>query len=577
MSAAEVRRSPWRLMFQAFAADRRRFVALGAGLIVVWFCDVALPYLLGETVDAAVSGKDVSLMLQYGLLMLAVIVVLYAVHVLYLRAEAALVARATLRLRTLVCERLMAQPLSFFANRKGGELGHRVMSDCEVLERHGVHLLADVPFAVLTVIGAVAVMLWMQASLALVVVGFLSLAAVLAHFVARPLATIEKSANGLLAKLGGRLQEVISGIRTVKLFGRERHEIGRLDATGRNIVAVEIKSGHVAAWLEPLIQMIEQLGIVVVVWYGAYLVFLGELTPGRLVAFIAYLELLSEPLQKAGRYWRQYQQARGTLSRIDDLLQSMPAEKPSVRPAWAAIPNIALDRVGFTYPGAEQAAVIDVSLEARTGDIIAIVGPNGAGKSTLVDILLGFHTPSSGRVQISDHTLDTGQESFLRQRCSVVSQDVFLFHETLLDNVRYGRLDATDDDVAAAIAEAGLQPLIARLPDGVQTVLGDRGTRLSGGERQRVALARMLIRKPDLIVLDEPTAALDGASMRDTNRIVRNASVGRITFVVAHRLQTIAIATKVLLMDQGRVVATGSIEELNARSELFRKLFKNLN
>ena len=566
--------TPWGILLWAFSGARARGGALGSTLLLVWMCEMAIPYLLGQTVDAALGARSLDAITHYGLMMLGVIVVLYIAHVIYLRIEASLVARATLKLRNHIYVQLIGQPLAFFSRHKGGELGHRVMSDGEVLERHGIYLLADVPFAFLTVLGVVTIMLWTNIALGLVVFGILLVAAILAHFVARPLSGIEKSANSLIAAVGGKLQEIVGGIRTVKTFGRERYETDRLDSRGQDLVDAEIKAGRVASKLEPLIELIEQLGLVVVVWYGAYLVFEGNLTPGQLVAFIAYMELMSEPLQRAGRYYRQYQQARGTLGRIADFLGSMSTPAQTAPLPFARLSDLRVEDLHFTYPGAAKAALDGVALQARAGEVIAIVGANGAGKSTLVDTLLGFHTADSGRIFVNGSALPLADTAALRDLAGVVSQDVFLFHDSLADNIRYGRLAASDAEIADAAKRAGLDPLIGRLPQGLATVLGDRGSKLSGGERQRVALARMLVRDPSLVILDEPTAALDGAAMRDTNRIIRDLAAGRITLVIAHRRETVEMADRAVLLDHGRVAAVGTPAELKANSELFRSLFK---
>ena len=565
--------TPWSILFWSFAAAPTQIAALVATLVAVLGAELALPMLLGKTVDAAVTKPDHAQILYLGLAMLLVAIALYTFHYLYLRAEAGLVARATFRLRGHVYRCLIEQPLNFFGQHKGGDIGHRVMSDCEVLDRHGIYLLADVPFAILTVIGVTAVMLYTHLTLGFLVISVLITAAVLAHYVARPLANIEKSANGLLAVLGGRLQELIGGIRTLKTFGNERYEVRRLDDAASALVDTEIRSGKVAARLEPLLELIESLGMIAVVWYGAYLVFQGMLTPGKLVAFIAYMELLSGPMQQAGRYYRQFHQARGTLGRIAVFLTSMPARPKRTGVDFPGNPIVSIENARFGYPGSAKFVVDGVSLTARPGEILAVVGPNGAGKSTLMDLLLGLQMPLSGQVTIGSVPLEKIDEGALREATAVLSQDVFLFHATLAENIGYGCLGASETDIAVAANRAGLAPLIQRLPQGLQTMLGDRGSKLSGGERQRVAIARVLIRNPKIVVFDEPTSQLDGAAVRDAGKVLCENTANRVTFIIAHRIDTVRIATRVLVMDQGKIVAEGTPEELEHANPLFRKLF----
>jgi subfamily B ATP-binding cassette protein MsbA len=565
---------PWALLLSAFSSTPARVAALIGSLLAVWGCEIALPWLLGATVDVAVTKSDLALIVRLGALMLGLTATLYLVHTLYLGLEANLVATATFRLRSLLYTRLIEQPLSFFSKHKGGEIGHRVMGDTEVIEKHAIYLIADVPFAMLTVFGVMLVMLWSHVGLALVILLILSLAAYLSHHLGRPLAGLEKSVNALYACMGGRLQEVIAGIRTVKGFGRGPDETRALDRIGKDMIAAEVGAGKVASKLEPLLELMDAVGLVVVVWYGAYLIFKGALTPGKLVAFIAYMELMSEPLQRAGRYYRQFQQARGTLARIAEFVEQMPSIRRHGSASVAGPLTVAFENVSFSYPESQHPAVDGVSLEARPGEIIAIVGANGAGKSTLMDLLLGFHAPSAGRIVAGGLPVSAWDEDAWRTTTAAVSQEVFLFHASLAENIRYGNLDATDEEVEAAATRAGLAAVIARLPNGMDTVLGDRGTKLSGGERQRVALARVLVRAPRILVFDEPTSALDGAAIADTNRIIREIALDRVTFVIAHRRATVATADRVVLMDHARIIAAGAIANMERESELFRKLFK---
>jgi ATP-binding cassette, subfamily B, bacterial len=575
VSTADVRLSSGGLLRWSFASTRTRTAAFVGTLLVVWACEIALPFFLGRTVDAGLerNGEDV---VRFGFIMLAVTGVLYGMHVVYLRLEADLVARATFRLRGLVYSRLVAQPLSYFARHKGNELGHRLMADTEVLDKHAIYLVSDLPFAVLTVLGVVCVMTWAHPGLALLVVIFLASAAVVSHRVGHPLASLEKSANALYARLGGRLQEIISGIRTVKVFGRERHELDRLDSLGEELVAAEIRSGRISARLEPLLELVEVLGLVTVVWCGAYLLYQGTLTAGELVAFIAYMELLAEPLSQGGRYYRQFQQCRGTLGRVVELLKGMTGPARRAGASVAGRLAIEIRNVSFAYPETSRAAVRDVSFQAAPGEIIGIVGPNGAGKSTLLDLVLGFQEPQAGRVLAGGVALDEWDERAWREAVGMMSQDVFLFHASLAENIRYGRLDASDEEVARAAERAGLQPLVKRLPEGLATMVGDRGAKISGGERQRVSLARTLLRDPQVLIFDEPTAALDGSAMRDAHRLIQEEAAERVTLVVAHRYETIAVCTRIIVLDQGQVVSQGTLAEVEAGCELFRSLFKRV-
>ncbi len=573
MQIREEQIAPWGLLRWSFSITRSVLFGFVASLIAVWACEILIPYILGRTVDMAVERRGIEALATAGVAMIAVVIALYVAHVLYLRLEASVVADAAFRLRGLVYRRLIEQPLASFAQRKGGELGHRIMNDADVLERHAIYIVSDVPFAIMTVLGVMAVMLWTHAGLAAVVLAVLVLASALSNVVGRPLADLEKSVNSFYSRMGGRLQDVISGIRTVKVFGQERSEIKRLDATGTALADREKELGVHAAWLEPLIELVEVLGLIVVVWYGAYLLQADQITAGQLVAFIAYMELLSDPIGHAGRHFRHYKQTMGTMARIAEFLRELPPH-PHRRGRTVPVSEISIQNVSFTYPGAKTPAVDGISMQARQGEIVAVVGPNGAGKSTLMDLILGFQQAQSGTIAAGGLPLADWDEEAWRAASCVMSQDVFLFHSPLAENIRYGAPDASEADVRAMVERVGLGGVVERMPEGLQSEVGDRGTKLSGGERQRVALARILLRNPALLVFDEPTAAMDGAAVRDVNDAIRANANGRITFVIAHRHETVEIADRLIVLDGGRLVAEGKLADVEAQSELFRKLFR---
>ncbi|HEX4080412.1 MAG TPA: ABC transporter ATP-binding protein [Rhizomicrobium sp.] len=559
------------LLGWALKPSAREFAILSLTLLGVWICELSIPFLLGDTVDAAVSKTAGAEIPRLGGATLVIAVALYALHAAYLRAEIRLVARATFRLRQHLYTRLLEQPLSWFARPRKGEIAQRLMSDSEVMDAHAIYLLADVPFAVLTVLGVFTVMLWMQPLLASLVSAVLVAVAAVSHRVARPLGTLEKSVRHRWARLGGRLQESLDAFRTVKSFGRERYETRRLDREGERLLRAEIAAGQVVARLEPLLQLITTFGFLAVVWYGAVLVYDGALTPGRLVAFIAYMELMREPVRDAGAYFAHYKQSAAMLGRIAGFLKQLGFSLPSGHAKSEGPLTVEMEDVHFAYPDAGRAVLKGISLSAAPGEIVAVIGENGAGKSTLMDVLLGLLPPDRGAVRVGGIPLEEWDATAWRNATAVLPQTPLLFHASIGENIRYGAPETGDEEVDLAVEQAGLLPVIERLSRGLKTVVGDRGEKLSGGERQRVALARALLRRPRLLVLDEPGSALDAAALPCLGRILRDGCKDRVTFVISHDPETVACADRVIVLESGRIACICNPSELGSAHDAFRK------
>ena len=542
--------------------------------VAVAACEMLIPWLIAQAIDAALTHHDTKSLDLVGSAILLVVGALYVFHVLYLRAEVGVLYAATFRLRQLLYTRILDQPIGFFARAKSGELNHRVINDVEVLKAHGVYIFSELPFAVLTVVGVLTIMFASDWHLASMTFAFLLIAAAISAWLGRPLPTIRHAIQSLGASLSQRLTEAFAGIRTVKIFGLEDYEAQRLDVVSRAGTDHEIHEGRIGARVEPVLELMEMLGVVLIVWYGAHLIVDGRITPGILVAFIAYLELLSEPVSRSGRYYRHYLACRGIMERLATFVASLPRGLPRERGLWPTVAiDVVYEDVAFSYPGAGRHAIHGISFSARPNDIIAIVGRNGAGKSTLVDLLLRFWKPDSGRIRAGGVDLPLWSEAAWRATTGVMPQEVFLFHASLAENIAYGRPNAARAEVEKAAKLAGLEPLLQRLPQGLEAIVGDRGQKLSGGERQRVSLARVVLKDPRLIILDEPTAGLDGESLRALGETVMAMAKERLVFVIAHRIETVRLATHVLLLDQGRIVAEGTPEQLESSNDLFRSLF----
>lgn len=549
-------------------------VALFLCALVMTAAELSVPWLIKEAVDA-VLGATVEMNLDRWLLLtMSILAALYVGHVLLLRIAAQLILHCSYNLRRRLYAHIHAQALPFFERHRTGELVHRVTSDTRILEDETGRILHDVPGELVTVVGVTILMVLLHPGLAMLVIGFMVVAAAVAGYLGVPLPGLRRSAQRIAAHLTARLQETLAGVRTVQGFRNERYELARLDAENRKILEVELREGKVYALMEPLGDLMELLGLVLVVWYGGHRIMTGEITAGTLVAFIAYMEILARPLGNAEIYYRAVQATRAVGGRLQELLDDHERLQPhgGKRLSGEAWP-ITVDGISFRHATSERDVLRDVSFTVAPGEAVAIAGRNGAGKSTLLDLLLRFYDPTAGRIVVGSVDLRECDLDSWRQAVGIMGQDVFLFHGTIAENIAYGRPEATPEEIDQAVRDAGLDRLMQRFPMGLETVVGERGTQLSGGERQAVALARLFLRKPKLLVLDEPTSQLDGEALRHVRTALKSLMAGRTTFLVTHNAETIQLAPRVLFLEEGRLVADSTHEALYAGNASYKALW----
>lgn len=552
------------------------FALLGFAALVA-AAELSIPWLLQQAIDTALgetSGVSLDTLVLW---MLGVVALLYVVHAVLLRVEARMLYEASYALRRRLYTHFHSQSLAFFHRHKTGELMHRVTSDAALFEDNAVELFSDLPFELLTVAGVLTMMALTDVRLMGLVILFLLVASAVTGYLGRPLPTLRKSIQGIGSRLSGRLQETLAGVRTVQGFKNEPYELKRLDEANRNILRVELRAGKLEALMVPLFELMELLGVVLVVWYGGHLIIGKQITIGGLVAFMAYMEILAGPVSRAGKFYRYFQTCRAVGERLQDLLDDSETLPPSrgERPSGDRWP-ISVEDVAFRYPGSSREVLLDISFTVKHGETVAVVGRNGAGKSTLMDLLLRFYDPTTGRIVVGGVDLRGWDLEAWRRSVGVMTQDVFLFHATIAENIAYGRPEAGREEIELAARESGADQLVRRLPNGFETVVGERGAKLSGGERQLVALARLFLRNPQILILDEPTSHLDGEALYQVGAALKQLMVGRTSFLVAHRSETVQLAARILLLDQGRLVAEGTHEALLADNALYRTLLAEM-
>ena len=502
---------------------------------------------------------------------------LFLVYSLLAMRQSVLLAQVGQRVvtafRLRVVEHLTTLSLDFFVKRRTGELLSRVTNDIATIQSIVTHVPVDLAKQLVTLLGATALLVYMNWRLCLVILAIVPFVVIVARMFGRRLKRLSTEAQDRNAESTIVLEEMISGMKLVKSFVMERHEIERYALRLEQANVIALGRARLLGVFIPLITLITFVGALVVLAYGGFDVIGGAMQPGDLMAFLLFGGILIGPFSAVSRVFTELKEAQGAMQRVMEIIEERPTviDQVDAPPLRSVQGRIEVHEVTFAYEAGRD-VLKGVTLTADPGQVVALVGPSGGGKSTLVHLLHRFYDPSTGSITLDGRDLRTIRLAELYARIALVPQETILFGGTVGDNIRFGRPAAIHAEVVAAAEAAHAHGFIQALPKGYDTVVGEKGVKLSGGQRQRIAIARALLKDPRILILDEATSALDNESELLVQDALDRLMKGRTTFVVAHRLSTVQRADQIVVLDQGRIVECGTHDELLLGRGLYHRL-----
>ena len=540
-----------------------------------------LPWIIKDMIDKVLAEKDMA-MLNF---ISVSIVVVFAIRGVFYYGQSYLVSyigqRVVVDVREVMFRKFQRMPMEYFDKHQTGETMSYLTNDVGAIQSALVDNLIEMFTEGAILIGSIAMMFYLDWKLTLLTLITVPLVGISMRIFGKKIKSTSRVIQEKLADITSLLQESISSIRVVKSFVREKYEIDRFNVENELNFKATMDNVKITSLLTPTVEFLAAVAVTFIVWFGGYEVVNGIISAGALVAFLTYAVNLANPVKRLSRIYGRLQKAMAAIDRIFGVLD-LP-EKVNDKPNSIELPpikgNISVENVTFSYDGVHN-ALENVSFEVKPGQMIAFVGPSGAGKSTIANLIPRFYDVTSGAIKIDGLDIRDVKIDSLREQIGIVPQETLLFSTTVMENIRYGRLNATDEEVKAAARAANAEKFILELPEGYQTKIGERGLNLSGGQRQRMAIARAMLKNPQILILDEATSALDTESEKIVQSALDDLMIGRTSFVIAHRLSTIFGADKIFVIDKGKICESGTHKEPlelgGVYSNLYNIQFSNL-
>ena len=563
----------YKKFFSYYKPHKRLFVIDFSSAIIVAILELAFPLAVQWFIDELLPTGEWGMIVKVSVLLLLVYILSTGLNFIVNYLGHKLGINIETDMRQELFNHVQRQSFRFFDNTKTGHIMSRITNDLFDIGEFAHHGPEDLFIAIMTFVGAFAIMFNVNPTLALIAAIIVPFLTWLVTFSNVKMNNAWKTMYGKIADVNGRVEDSVSGVRVVQSFTNETFEMERFREQNGYFRSAKLYAYKIMAGTHSSIYMMTRLLTLVVLVVGAWLSFNGKLSYGELVSFVLYTNVLIKPIDKISALLELYPKGMAGFKRFRELIEQEPEvqDREGAKAVTHLCGDIVFNDVDFSYDGTKH-VLKNVSLDVRAGQTIAFVGPSGAGKTTICSLIPRFYDVSRGAITIDGIDVRDMTQASLRAQIGIVQQDVFLFTGTIRENIAYGRLDASEEEIVEAAKKAHLEAFIAELPDGYETQIGERGLKLSGGQKQRLAIARMFLKNPPILILDEATSALDTETEMIIQQSLTELAENRTTLVIAHRLATIRNADRVLVVTPNGIEEDGTYDELVAQNGIFAKL-----
>ncbi|MEK3917646.1 ABC transporter ATP-binding protein [Paenibacillus sp. FSL H7-0331] len=574
-----------RRLWHYVGSERKLLMIVFMFVVIDSALTLSAPYLIGVSVDTMTSGSAGTVNFKLLEMVIIALIAAYVADALLTFLQGWLMAgisqRIVMKLRTALFEKLQKLPLAYFDSRRHGEIMSRLSNDIENVSSSLSQSITQLMGGSIAIIGSLVMMLILSPLLTLASMITVPLVYLLARTITKRTSVLFKDQQVQLGKLNGHVEETISGIEVVKAFNREDKAIEEFDAVNAKLCEVGLKAQIWSGFLMPLLAVINNIGFAAVAVVGGVLAVKGLITVGIIASFLSYSRQFVRPLNEIANIFNVLQSGVAGAERVFEVLDELEetADAPNAIPLENAKGHVVFENVSFGYRP-DVPILKNISFESQEGSSTAFVGPTGAGKTTIVNLVTRFYDVTGGRILIDGRDIKEYTRDSLRKAFGIVLQDTYLFSGTIKENIKYGKSDATDEEIEAAAVMANADAFIKRLPNQYESLLSENGGNLSQGQRQLLAIARVILAKPSILILDEATSSIDTRTELHIQDALLSIMQGRTSFIIAHRLNTIRDADTITVIDHGEIVEQGShdrlINEQGAYNRMFNNQFKNL-